>query len=98
MPPKAKRHTSDHDGKAGRASTRKIADGTAAMAKRIAPSSAGPNDASPARIAGNAEAHATTVIVTATIVVVSMRAGGLLMATADMKAPLDLIVPGISAA
>ena len=68
----------------GRVSTRKIADGTAAMAKRTAPSSAGPNAASPARIAGNAEAQATTVTATATIVVVSMRAAGLLTATADM--------------
>src|SRR5690606_6849738 len=39
-----------------------IAAGTAAMAKRSAPSSNGPNACRPARMAGKAEAHPTTVM------------------------------------
>ena len=52
---------------------RKIAAGTAAMAKRSAPSSSGPKAARPARIAGKAEAQPTTVSATASTAVISVR-------------------------
>ena len=55
------------------------------MAKRMAPSSAGPNADSPARIAGKAEAQATMVTATAIAVVVSNgRETGLPADMADM--------------
>ena len=66
MPPTPKRQASWSAGSAGRVTIRKIAAGTAAMAKRIAPSSSGPKLVSPARIAGKAEAQATTVTTIAT--------------------------------
>jgi hypothetical protein len=53
----------------GLVTARKTAAGTAATAKRTAPSSSGPKAASPARIAGKAEAQAnivTTIAIVAT--------------------------------
>ena len=88
----------DHDGSAGRVTARKIAAGTAAMAKRMAPSSAGPNAVSPARIAGKADAQATTVTATAIAVVgVEWAGGGIADGMAVMEDLVELNAPRIGA-
>ena len=65
--------TDPASGSGGRFTARKIAAGTAAMAKRSAPSSSGANASSPARMPGKADAQPSTVRVTATAAPVSRR-------------------------